>query len=94
MAYPKPRFTSDSTSERKLKELQGTLPVGPGQAPKACACPYCQGNAKRVRAINEDGATLVLGSFDMDAGLDIEYDDLAAYQCERCERFVYLTPLA
>lgn len=93
MALPKPRFPSQPASGSALEVLGAKHPK-PKRPPATCVCPWCQQTAKRVRAINEDGLPLVVASFDEEAGggLDIDHDAPAAYQCESCSEFLFLTP--
>ncbi len=92
MAYPNPVFPTTSADPAPLLELLSRKHPSPARLPKQCACPYCQGVAKRVKAKNEDGSLLVLAAFDEKVGLDIEHDGLAAYQCQTCFKQVFLAP--
>ena len=92
MAFPKPKFPSVSAVFSSLESSLAARHPRPPTPPKACVCPWCKEEAKRVRAINEDGHALVLASFEAEAGLNIEHDGPAAYQCQVCEKMMYLTP--
>ena len=93
MALPKPRFSDSDASGSPLDVLSAKHPK-PKRPPATCVCPWCQKEAKRVRAINEDGLPLVLATFDEEGGdgLDIDHDAPAAYQCQSCFQMIFLTP--
>lgn len=59
---------------------------------QSLSCPACKGPAHQQPATNEDGSTLILGSFDEDPGmgLDIEDDNLRKFQCQGCKQVFFL----